>query len=329
MGRLVEGRWTTAWYTPDEEGRFVRDETLFRRRVTADGSSGFAAEAGSYHLYVSYACPWAHRTLITRALKGLEAAISISVVDPLMGDEGWVFSEAPGCIPDAVNGARFLREIYVKAEPRYTGRVTVPVLWDKRGATIVSNESREIMRMLDLEFDGACEPARAGVTLCPTALREAIDETLDAIYSPVNNGVYRAGFATTQQAYEEAVRDVFEALDRFDVLLGTRRFLCGDVLTEADVAMFTTLYRFDPVYVGHFKCNLRRIADYPNLSGYLRDVYQAPGVAGTCNLAHVKAHYYRSHAHINPIGIVPLGPEMDLSAPHGRGGPALAPLARR
>jgi putative glutathione S-transferase len=333
MGRLVEGRWTNEWYTPDAEGRFVRGQTTFRDRITADGSSGFPAERGRYHLYVSLACPWAHRTLILRALKKLEDAITISVVDPFMAEHGWTFSDAPGAIPDTVNGAQYLWQVYVKARPDYTGRVTVPVLWDKQRQTIVNNESREIIRMLDTQFDAitmgpqaAPNPAPpsasaigdAAVTLCPPHLREEIDRTIDAIYHPINNGVYRAGFAVTQRAYDEAVTDVFAALDRWDEVLGEQRFLCGDALTEADVCFFTTLYRFDPVYHGHFKCNVRRIADYPNLSGYLRDIWQTPGVAATCNLDHVKQHYYRSHETINPTRIVPRGPIVDLGAPHGR-----------
>jgi putative glutathione S-transferase len=316
MGRMVDGTWTTEWYTPDEEGRFVRGETRFRDRVTADGSSPFRPEAGRYHLYVSLACPWAHRTLIMRRWKNLESAITLSVVDPFMGDDGWTFSDAPGAIPDSVNGATRLWEIYKKARADYTGRVTVPVLWDKPTGTIVNNESREILRMLDLEFAAA---GAAPVSHCPEALRPEIDRTIEAIYHPINNGVYRAGFATTQRAYDEAVAELFAALDEWDGVLAGRRYLCGDTLTEADVCMFTTLVRFDAVYHGHFKCNLRRIADYPHLSGYLRDLYQTPGVAETVNFDHIKQHYYRSHGQINPTRIVPRGPIQDLWAPHGRG----------
>lgn len=312
MGRLVEGKWTTEWYSPDARGRFVRGETVFRDRVTADGSSGFPAEAGRYHLYVSYACPWAHRTLIVRKLKKLEEAISISVVNPFMGDDGWTFEDAPGTIPDTVNGARFLRDVYVKARPDYTGRVTVPILWDRQRQTIVNNESREIIRMLDTEFAGLADDT---VSLYPEALRPRIDEALDAIYTPVNNGVYRAGFATSQEAYEEAVTEVFAALDRWDGLLARQPFLCGEALTLADVAFFTTLYRFDPVYHGHFKCNLRRLVDYPHLWPYVRRIYQTPGVRDTCHEGHVKQHYYRSHPTINPTRIVPKGPVIDYDAP--------------
>jgi glutathionyl-hydroquinone reductase len=315
MGRLVEGRWTTDWYTPDAKGHFVRGETAFRSRITANGSSGLPAAAGRYHLYVSLACPWAHRTLIVRALKKLETAVSISVVDPFMGDRGWVFSEGPGCIPDTVNGAETLWQVYTAARPDYTGRVTVPVLWDRERKTIVNNESREILRMLDTEMDAFGD---ASVSLCPEGRSAEIDRTIDALYNPVNNGVYRAGFATTQTAYDEAVVGLFAALDGWDEVLGKRRYLLGDVLTEADVCFFTTLVRFDAVYHGHFKCNLRRIADYPHLSGYLRDVYQTPGVAETCDFDHIKQHYYRSHESINPTRIVPRGPILDFSAPHER-----------
>jgi putative glutathione S-transferase len=316
MGRLVEGRWTTEWYTPDAKGHFVRGETSFRGRITADGSSGFPAAAGRYHLYVSLACPWAHRTLIVRALKKLEEAVSVSVVHPFMGDRGWVLGEGPGCTPDTVNGVEALWQVYTAARPDYTGRVTVPVLWDRERRTIVNNESREILRMLDTEMDAFGD---ASITLCPEGRSAEIDRTIDALYQPVNNGVYRAGFATTQTAYDEAVVDLFAALDGWDALLAGRRYLLGDVLTEADVCFFTTLVRFDAVYHGHFKCNLRRIADYPHLSGYLRDVYQTPGVAETCDFDHIKQHYYRSHESINPTRIVPRGPILDLSAPHERG----------
>lgn len=315
MGRLISGRWTTEWYSPDERGRFVRGETVFRDRVTADGSSGFRAEAGRYHLYVSLACPWAHRALITRKLKGLEEAISISVVHPFMGDDGWSFDEAPGTIGDPIFGARFLREIYVKARSDYTGRVTVPVLWDKRTQTIVNNESREIIRMLDTEM-GAL--AGSTLSLYPEALRPRIDETITALYTPVNNGVYRAGFATTQEAYNEAVAELFEALDHWDSVLSSQRYLCGSEPTLADICLFTTLFRMDPVYYGHFKCNVRRLTDYPSLWGFVRDVYQWPGVRETCDLDHIKQHYYRSHPGINPTRIVPRGPLLDHDAPHGR-----------
>jgi putative glutathione S-transferase len=315
MGMLIDGVWTTKWYEPDDAGQFVRPETHFRDRVTADGSSGFPAAAGRYHLYVSYACPWAHRTLVARALLGLEEAISVSVVDPIMGDDGWAFGERDGCTPDPIFGARFLRSIYLRADVGYSGRVTVPVLWDRERATIVSNESREILRMLDVEF---AAHHRIPISLYPKSMRASVDRTLDAIYTPINNGVYRAGFATQQAAHEEAVRELFAALDRWEKVLAKQRFLCGEVVTEADIALFTTLLRFDAVYFGHFKCNVRRIADYPQLSNYLRDMVQLPGVAGVCRLDHIKEHYYRSHPQINPTRIVPVGPEIDLEAPHDR-----------
>ena len=314
MGLLVEGTWKDEWYEADEDGRFVRPQTRFRSWVRADGSTPFAPEVGRYHLYVSLACPWAHRTLIMRALRGLEQAITVTVVDPKMGDNGWeIPGEGDGV--DPIHGARFLHEVYTAARADYTGRVTVPVLWDRKEGTIVSNESRDILRMLDVEFTPiATRPVR----YWSSALHDRIEETMDAIYEPINNGVYRAGFATSQQAYEEAFSELFDALDHWDEVLGRQRYLCGDQLTEADWCLFTTLVRFDPVYVGHFKCNLRRIADYPHLSGYLRELYQVPGVAATVNLEHIRTHYYWSHPMINPTRIVPVGPALDLDAPHGR-----------
>jgi putative glutathione S-transferase len=315
MGMLIRGQWSTQWYTPGKGGSFEREATRFRGRVTADGSSGHPAVAGRYHLYVAWACPWAHRTVLIRTLRGLESVIGVSVVDAFMGDDGWSFGEDPQCTSDALFGARYLREVYVRADPEYTGRVTVPVLWDREKGTIVSNESREILRMLDVEFDAL---ARPGTSFCPPALRERIDAVLDDIYPVINNGVYRAGFAAEQAAHDEAVTALFAALDRWEAHLGDQRYLCGDRPTEADLCMFTTLVRFDAVYHGHFKCNLRRIADYPNLSNYLRDLYQLPGVAPLCKFDQIKAHYYRSHPHINPTRIVPRGPLQDLGAPHDR-----------
>jgi putative glutathione S-transferase len=317
MGLLVDGKWHDRWYdTESTGGRFVRQESRFRDWVTAGGSSGFPAAAARYHLYVSLACPWAHRTLIFRKLKKLEGAISLSVVDPFMGEQGWEFSDGPGTIPDTVNGARYLHEVYTRADPEYTGRVTVPVLWDKHTGTIVSNESSEIIRMFNSEFDAFGDP---GFDYCPAELRSEIDETNAYVYPHVNNGVYRCGFATTQEAYEEAFADLFGALDRLDERLGRQRYLVGDRITEADWRLFTTLVSFDAVYFGHFKCNLRRIVDYPRLSGYLRELYQVPGVAETVNFPHSKNHSSRSHKTINPTGIVPARPQLDLNAPHGRG----------
>jgi putative glutathione S-transferase len=316
MGVLVEGEWKTEGLPQDGEGRFVRSTTSFRDRVTADGSSGFPAEAGRYHLYVSWACPWAHRTAILRKLKGLEEAITLSSVEPYMGEDGWAFSNGSGAFPDPLYDANFLREIYTRSDPDYTGRVTTPVLWDKKGQSIVNNESREVMKMLDTEFG---DLATKDANFYPEGLRDEIEETLDELYEPVNNGVYRAGFATKQAAYDEAVTELFEALDRLESVLSWRRYLCGAAITEADWAFFTTLVRFDAVYHGHFKCNLSRIVDYPNLWGYLRDLYQYPGVAETVDIGYIKRHYYGSHESINPTRVVPKGPIIDFAAPHDRG----------
>ena len=322
MGLLVEGQWQDKWYdTRKSGGRFQRQDSAFRSWVTADGSSGFKAEPGRYHLYVSLACPWAHRTLIVRALKRLEDAISVSVVHWHMGENGWEFREGPGATGDALHGARYLHEIYTRAKPDYTGRVTVPVLWDKQTGTIVNNESSEIIRMLNREFDAWAKPLP---DLYPEDLRAEIDAINETVYATVNNGVYRAGFATTQEAYEEAVDTLFDSLDDLEERLSRRRYLAGDRITEADWRLFTTLLRFDPVYVGHFKCNKRRLVDYPNLWAYTRELYQVPGVAETVDLHHIKHHYYGSHKTINPTGIVPKGPEIDFSAPHDRARMSLA-----
>jgi putative glutathione S-transferase len=289
--------------------------------VTEDGSpgpsgeGGFPTARGRYHLYVSHACPWAHRTVIMRALKGLEEVVSLSVTEPLYGPRGWRFGNSPGTIPDTVNGARELAEIYLRADPRYSGRVSVPVLWDKERGTIVNNESAEIIRMLNTAFDGV---GASGNDFYPKELRAEIDEINAFVYPNLNNGVYRAGFATTQEAYEEAATAVFAALDKLEGRLATRRYLTGPRLTEADIRLFTTLIRFDPVYHGHFKCNVRRVVDYPNLWGFVRDVYQLPGVAATVHVDYIKAHYYRSHPTVNPSRIVPIGPQLDYSTPHGR-----------
>jgi len=323
MGRLVDGTWQDVWYdTKATEGQFKRADAKFRNWVTADGAAGpsgaggFAAEAGRYHLYVSLACPWAHRTLIFRRLKGLGTLIDVSVVDPLMLENGWEFHDRDGGTVDHLFGARYLWEVYTKADPHFSGRVTVPVLWDKQTGTIVSNESSEIIRMFNSAFDAL--PGVLPGDYYPQALRTEIDEINARIYDTVNNGVYKAGFATTQGAYESNVAPLFETLDWLEQRLATNRYLLGEDLTEADWRLFTTLVRFDPVYVGHFKCNIRRLADYPNLSAYLRDLYQTPGVADTVNLRHIKEHYYRSHVTINPTGVVPVGPILDLDRPHGR-----------
>lgn len=308
-GKLINGEWRKEGYEKDGDGRFLRNPTTFRSWITADENSKFVPEAGRYHLYVSLACPWAHRTLIMRKLKGLENAISIAIVDPYMGEDGWQFSDAPGTVRDPIHHANYLREIYVKADSHYTGRVTVPVLWDKKTGTIVNNESREIIRMLDHEFQ---EIAENSTDYCPPELKEKVEETIDKIYNPINNGVYRAGFAQSQTAYEEAVTELFSALDEWEKVLDKQPYLCGDQITEADWCLFTTLFRFDPVYYVHFKCNLYRLIDYPNLWRYLLDLYHQPGVKETCNLDHIKQHYYRSHPHINPSGIVPSGPVLNM-----------------
>ncbi|MFP4132933.1 MAG: glutathione S-transferase family protein [Halothece sp.] len=304
-GMLINGEWRKEGYQKDSDGRFLRNPTTFRNWIKADGSSDFLPEPRRYHLYVSLACPWAHRVLIMRKLKGLEDAISLSIVDPYMGENGWHFSEEAGTIPDLIFGANYLREIYVKADPNYTGRVTVPVLWDQKTGTIVNNESRELLRMFDHEFQ---DLATNQTDYCPPNLKSTIDQTIDEIYNPINNGVYRAGFAQSQVAYEEAVTELFNALNHWETVLGKQLYLCGEEITEADWCLLTTLLRFDVVYYVHFKCNLYRIIDYPNLSRYLLDLYNQPGVKSTCNFDHIKQHYYRSHPHLNPSGIVPIGP---------------------
>lgn len=322
MGLLIDGTWHDQWYdTKSTGGRFVRKASAFRNWITPGGdpgptgTGGFKAEPGRYHLYVSLACPWAHRTLIMRGLKGLEDMIDLSVVHWRMLERGWTFEAGPDVIPDPLHHAQYLYLVYTAAERDYTGRVTVPVLWDKATNTIVNNESSEIIRMLNSAFDGI--GAKAG-DYYPQELRPEIDALNARIYDNVNNGVYKTGFATTQQAYEEAVTPLFETLDFLEEHLSSRRYLCGGRLTEADIRLFTTLVRFDPVYVGHFKCNLRRIADYPNLFAYLRDLYQRPEFGKTVNMVHIKGHYYESHKTLNPSGVVPLGPIQDLDAPHGR-----------
>ncbi|TCT44891.1 glutathione S-transferase family protein [Martelella mediterranea] len=322
MGMLVDGVWKDVWYDTDKtKGHFKRESSKFRNWLTKDGSAGptgvggFAAEKDRYHLYVSLACPWAHRTLIFRKLKGLEEFIDVSIVDPLMLENGWEFKNRDGGTDDPISGADYLWQVYTKADPDYTGRVTVPVLWDKKQATIVSNESAEIIRMFNSAFDDLTGNHR---DFYPEALREGIDEINALVYDNVNNGVYKSGFATTQQAYEEHVTRLFETLDKLEKRLSDKRYLMGETLTEADWRLFTTLVRFDPVYVGHFKCNLKRIADYPNLQNFLRELYQMPGIAETVSFDHIKRHYYGSHKTINPTGVVPKGPLMDLDAAHGR-----------
>ena len=321
MGLLIEGQWKDQWYESSADGAFQREQAQRRNWVTADGGpgpsgeGGFKAEAGRYHLYVSLACPWAHRTLILRKLKGLESLIDVSVVSWLMLENGWTFDKAHGSSGDKLDGFNFMHQRYTADTADYTGRVTVPVLWDKKLKRIVSNESAEIIRMFNSAFN-----ALTGNTLdfYPQALHSTIDSLNERIYPAVNNGVYRAGFATSQQAYESAFDDVFAELDHLEQHLGSHRYLAGEYLTEADVRLFTTLIRFDAVYYSHFKCNLRRIADYANLSNWLREMYQWPGVAETVDFEHIKGHYYASHRTINPTGIVPKGPLQGFDTEHDR-----------
>lgn len=317
MGMLIDGNWSTQWYdTKSTKGRFVRKDSSFRHWVTSDGAAGpsgdagFKAEPGRYHLYVSLACPWAHRTMIMRKLKGLEEMISISVVNAHMSDDtGWTFEPGDGVIADSINGVNKLYELYTLANAGYTGRVTVPVLWDKHNNTIVSNESSEIMRMFNSAFD---EVGAISGDYYPKALQGQIDDINEMVYHTVNNGVYRAGFATSQTAYNEAVTELFAALDDIELRLSEQAYLVGESITEADWRLFTTLVRFDAVYVGHFKCNLKRIADYPAISGYLKALYDQPGIAQTVDIDYIKAHYYGSHKSINPTGVIPAGPKLSF-----------------
>jgi glutathionyl-hydroquinone reductase len=319
MGYLAEGRWVSTDQRP--KGQFIRRDSQFRHWITPDGAAGpsgtagFKAEAGRYHLYVSLACPWASRTLIFRSLKGLQSMVGLSVTHWLMSENGWTFAPGDGVIPDSVNRTEFLHQLYARADPGYSGRVTVPVLWDKQRHTIVNNESADIIRMFNSAFDG--HGARPG-DYYPARLRADIDRINTRIYDTVNNGVYKAGFAGNQEAYAAAVAPVFETLDWLEQHLASRRFLVGDAPTEADWRLFTTLVRFDAVYHGHFKCNLRRLVDYPNVWSYTRELYQWPGIAATVDLAHIKRHYYMSHRHINPSGIVPVGPILGFNAPPTR-----------
>ncbi|WP_219405842.1 glutathione S-transferase family protein [Pseudomonas sp. Colony2] len=321
MGLLIEGHWHDQWYESSADGAFQREQAQRRNWVTADsepgptGEGGFAAEAGRYHLYVSLACPWAHRTLILRKLKGLESLIDVSVVSWLMLENGWTFDKAHGSSGDKLDDFTFMHQRYTADTASYTGRVTVPVLWDKKRKRIVSNESAEIIRMFNSAFN---ELTGNQLDFYPEAQRSTIDALNDRIYPAVNNGVYRAGFATSQKAYEAAFDDVFAELDHLEQHLGEHRYLAGEYLTEADVRLFTTAIRFDAVYYSHFKCNLRRIADYPNLSNWLRELYQWPGIAETVDFAHIKGHYYASHRTINPTGIVPKGPLQTFEAEHDR-----------
>ena len=323
MGLLIDGRWSTNWYdTSKSGGHFVRETARHRNWITVDGASGptgeggFAAESGRYHLYVSYACPWAHRTLIFRLLKDLTDHVSVSVVHPLMLENGWSFEKDDhGAVGDELFGCEYLHQIYTRSSPGASGRVTVPVLWDRKQDCIVSNESSEIIRMFNSAFDRITGNRD---DYWPEELRDEIEEVNVDIYENINNGVYRTGFATTVRAYEESVTRLFDALDRMEARLSAQRYLTGDRITEADWRFFPTLVRFDPVYVGHFKCNIRRIADYPALSGYMRELYQMPGIAEKVVMSHIKQHYYGSHPTLNPTGIVPAGPLLDYESPHGR-----------
>jgi putative glutathione S-transferase len=315
IGMMVKGKWIVYENEQARSEHFKEVPTVFRDRVTADGSSGFKAEAGRYHLYIALACPWAHRTLIMRELKGLNEVISVSFVETQMTDKGWSFSATSEPFVDSVNHARYLQEIYVKANAEYTGRVSVPVLWDQQNQLIINNESRDIMRMFDVEFSHlATQP----IDLYPVEIQSQIDAAIDYLYLFVNAGVYRAGFTTSQAVYEDAVTNLFESLDQWELVLNQQRYLCGDRLTEADVCMFTTLYRFDSVYHDLFKCNLRYIRDYPNLWNYLKELYQIPGFKRTCNLEDTKCAYYTSMIEINPNQIVPKGPIIDFESPHDR-----------
>ena len=322
MGLLVDGVWQDDVPRTNKDGHFVRPATQFRKWVTADGSPGasgkgdFKAASGRYHLYVALSCPWAHRTIIFRKLKGLENAISMSIVSPDMLKDGWTFNKDEGSTGDTVNGKSKLSEVYLLADPKYTGRVSVPVLWDKERKTIVNNESAEIIRMLNSAFDAF---TNVHTDYYPAPLRGEIDRLNERIFANVNNGVYRAGFATSQPAYEQAFRNVFDTLDELEQRLSQQRYLAGRQITEADWRLFCTLVRFDAVYYSHFKCNWRHIYEYPNLSNYVRDLDQQPGVAETVSLAQIKRHYYFSQRQVNPTGIVPVGPQLDFSAPHDRG----------
>ncbi|RJG11130.1 glutathione S-transferase family protein [Pseudomonas cavernicola] len=327
MGLLIDGHWHDQWYAASEGGRFQREKAQRRNWITRDGEpgpsggGGFRAEAGRYHLYVSLACPWAHRTLILRKLKGLESLIDVSVVSWLMAEHGWTFEQSHGSTGDALDGLSYLHQRYTADDTNYTGRVTVPLLWDKQLKRIVSNESAEIIRMFNSAFDGLTAPQgqdSSRLDFYPAPLQREIDSLNEQIYPAVNNGVYRAGFATSQEAYAEAFDELFSELDYLEELLDQKRYLAGEYLTEADWRLFTTLIRFDAVYYSHFKCNQRRIEDYPNLSNWLRELYQWPGIAPTVDFSHIKGHYYASHRTINPTGIVPKGPALDFSRPHDR-----------
>ncbi|GAB4380307.1 MAG: glutathione S-transferase family protein [Elainellaceae cyanobacterium] len=315
LGQLVNGQWTTEWTERNEKGQFQRMSTQFHHQITADGSSGFKAEAGRYHLYISLGCPWAHRTALLWKLKGLENMVGLSIVNPAISEQGWQFSDYPGCIRDTVNQTDYLWQVYVKSAPAYTGRVTVPVLWDKQTNQIVNNESRQIIQMFNSEFDTLGAKA---IDFYPQELRQEIGTVIEQIYQPINNGVYRAGFATSQDAYEKAVTELFQALETWETRLANQRYLCGSQITLADWCLFTTLFRFDLAYYGLFKCNLKRLVDFPNLWNYCRELYQYPNVRSVCSVDHVKQLYYAGLPELNPTRIVPKGPEIHFGLPHDR-----------
>lgn len=315
LGRLVDGKWTTEWTERNEQGQFQRMPTKFHNWISAGNNSRFSAEPGRYHLYISFGCPWAHRTALLWKLKGLEEVINLSVVDPVISKYGWRFSERPGCIPDYVNNANYLWQIYIESDYNYTGRVTVPVLWDKKTHTIVNNESRQIIQIFNSEFN---EFTKVKLDFYPHNLQKIINKTIDDIYQPINNGVYRCGFAASQTAYQEAVTELFAALDYWEEFLSKHRYLCGNQITLADWCLFTTLFRFDLAYYGLFKCNLKRLVDYPNLYSYCRELYQYPGVKDVTNIEHIKQLYYAGLPELNPNGIVPKGPNINFDLPHNR-----------
>lgn len=312
LGQLVDGKWTSEWTERSEDGQFKRMPTHFHHWITADGSSGFKAEPGRYHLYISLGCPWAHRTVLLWQLKGLQEIVGLSIVDPVISSQGWAFSDKEGCIRDSVNHAEYLWEIYVKAKPDYTGRVTVPVLWDSQTQAIVNNESRHIIEMFNREFNAFMPDEHQSLDFYPEHQKAKIDEVISAIYHPINNGVYRSGFASSQTAYEQAVNELFQALDYWEAILVHQRYLCGDAITLADWCLFTTLFRFDLAYYGLFKCNLKRLIDYPNLWAYARSLHQQPGVSAVCSRSHVKQLYYAGLPELNPSRIIPVGPEISF-----------------
>ncbi|WP_435360302.1 glutathione S-transferase family protein [Haloarchaeobius sp. DFWS5] len=317
MHMLVDGEWRTdAYESTNDEGEFDRQETSFRDWIRTDDDARFQPEAGRYHLYVSRACPWAHRAMAVRRLLGLEDVVSMDIVDPYRAEDGWQFTPSKDdCTPDTVTGADYLREVYTAVDDSFTGRVTVPVLWDRKHETVVNNESEEIVKMF---ADAMADLGTTGADLYPEDLREEVDEAIETIYDPINNGVYRAGFASAQAAHETAVSDLFDALDHWESVLDGQRYLVGERLTLADVCLFTTLVRFDEVYHTHFKCNANHVTDYPNLWGHTRELYQLPGIAETVNMDHIKEHYYTTHGDVNPSGLIPVGPDPDFDAPHDR-----------